>query len=241
MQIVEFAPRPAPSFSNLWLWTLGSFGMLLVWDASGLDLPLARLIAGNHGFALRDHWAIAGALHEGARGVAWLLGLWLLAGVWWPTGVLRQLSRPARVQWLLTTLLALMLISALKYSSQTSCPWDLAEFGGAGSYLSHWDWGRPDGGSGHCFPAGHASAGFAFIGGFFVLRQVSRRRAAQCLAAVLAAGAVLGLAQQLRGAHFMSHTLWTAWFCWSGAWLIDTAIGLPGYSAEGILPCHETS
>ena len=26
---------------------------------------------------------------------------------------------------------------------------------------------------------------------------------------------LLGLAQQMRGAHFMSHTLWTAWLCWT--------------------------
>jgi len=41
------------------------------------------------------------------------------------------------------------------------------------------------------------------------------------LAAALAAGLVLGVAQQLRGAHFMSHTLWSAWLCWVVAWGID--------------------
>jgi membrane-associated PAP2 superfamily phosphatase len=232
MELVEVGDRPS-GHSNVVLWTLGSFGFLLAWDASGLDLVLARLMAGSHGFALREHWALAGALHQGGRQIAWLLGLWLLAGVWWPTGVLRQLSRAARVRWLASTLLSLLLISGLKYSSQTSCPWDLAEFGGGGSYLSHWAWGRADGGSGHCFPAGHASAAFAFVGGFFVLRQVSRRRAAQCLAAALGAGAVLGLAQQLRGAHFMSHTLWTAWFCWAIAWTVHTAVGLSSYLPPG--------
>ena len=27
-------------------------------------------------------------------------------------------------------------------------------------------------------------------------------------------GLLLGAAPQLRGARYMSHTLWTAWFCW---------------------------
>jgi hypothetical protein len=31
----------------------------------------------------------------------------------------------------------------------------------------------------------------------------------------MTAGIVLGLSQQMRGAHFMSHTLWTAWLCWT--------------------------
>mgnify|MGYP003449324878 CR=1 FL=1 len=34
-------------------------------------------------------------------------------------------------------------------------------------------------------------------------------------------GFALGAVQQLRGAHFMSHTLWTAWICWTLGWLAD--------------------
>jgi hypothetical protein len=34
------------------------------------------------------------------------------------------------------------------------------------------------------------------------------------LLAVLAAGALFGWAQLARGAHFPSHTLWSAWLCW---------------------------
>ena len=37
----------------------------------------------------------------------------------------------------------------------------------------------------------------------------------------MAAGFALGLAQQMRGAHFMSHTLWTAWLCWTASWFCD--------------------
>jgi membrane-associated PAP2 superfamily phosphatase len=32
------------------------------------------------------------------------------------------------------------------------------------------------------------------------------------------------VAQQWRGAHFTSHTLWTAWVCWVVAWLVDMAV-----------------
>ena len=43
------------------------------------------------------------------------------------------------------------------------------------------------------------------------------------LAGALASGLVLGLGQQVRGAHFMSHTLWAGWLCWSAGWLYDLA------------------
>jgi membrane-associated PAP2 superfamily phosphatase len=41
------------------------------------------------------------------------------------------------------------------------------------------------------------------------------------LIAALAAGLLLGLVQQLRGAHYLSHTLWTAWICWAVGFAID--------------------
>lgn len=96
-------------------------------------------------------------------------------------------------------------------------------FGRSAQYLSHWRWpGTGDGGSGHCFPAGHASAGFSFVSGWFAFRRAGQRRlAGRWLGAALAAGLLLGLAQQARGAHFMSHTLWSAWLCWAVAWGLD--------------------
>jgi membrane-associated PAP2 superfamily phosphatase len=207
----------------VWPWTLAAFGLLVAWDASGLDLPLARMMADGQGFALRDNWVAGVLLHDWMRRAAFLAGAWLLVGLWWPVGVLRRLSRGARLRWLASLVLGIALINVLKYSSRSSCPWDLAEFGGVGAYLSHWAWGHSDGGPGRCFPAGHASAAFAFVGGFFALRPVSPRLARACLALVATAGLVLGAAQQLRGAHFMSHTLWTAWFCWLAAWSLDAA------------------
>jgi membrane-associated PAP2 superfamily phosphatase len=37
----------------------------------------------------------------------------------------------------------------------------------------------------------------------------------------VAVGLLLGLGQQLRGAHFMSHTLWSGLLCWLSAWGLD--------------------
>ena len=120
-------------------------------------------------------------------------------------------------------LLALAVVSVTKNLSTTSCPWDLAEFGGVARHVSHWAMGVLDGGGGRCFPAGHASAGFAFAGGYFALRRKAPAAARWWLAGSLLAGLVLGAAQQVRGAHFMSHTLWSGWICWTTGWLCDLA------------------
>ena len=218
-------PRPRSLLSSSTLrWTAGSLLFLLAWDASGLDLVLAHWFGTAQGFALRDHWFFTTVLHEGARRLSWLLVVGLSLAVWWPVGVLRQLDRWQRLQLVVSILLGLALVVAIKRISSTSCPWDLAEFGGLARYVSHWRFGLVDGGGAHCFPAGHASAGFAFVGGYFVLRDRAPRAARIWLATALTAGLVLGVSQQMRGAHFMSHTLWTAWLCWTVAWACHSLV-----------------
>jgi len=165
-------------------------------------------------------------LHEGARYVAWAFALALCVGVWWPRGALTRLELGRRLQLALTPLLVAMVPAMLKRFSSTSCPWDLHEFGGTAHLVSHWALGGGgDGGSGHCFPAGHAASGFAFVGGYFAFRHDEPTIARRWLVGALFAGFALGIAQQVRGAHFMSHTLWTAWLCVALSWVLDGIFG----------------
>lgn len=215
--------RPYAGNRTLLAWTIASFCALILWDALGQDMALARLFGTDSGFPMREQWFFVQVMHEGARRLGWVVVLLLALGVWWPRGALRQLALAERMQLASSALVALATISILKNLSNTSCPWDLAEFGGVARHVSHWALGVLDGGGGHCFPAGHASAGFAFLGGYFALRREHALAARIWLAAALIAGFVLGGAQQVRGAHFMSHTLWTGWFCWTAGWLWDMA------------------
>jgi membrane-associated PAP2 superfamily phosphatase len=202
-----------------WL-TLAFVGLAMAWDAAGLDLPLARLAGSAAGFPWRDHWLLSALLHDGARRLSWLLALALCLSVWWPLGVLKQLPPGRRLQLAISTMLAALVVSVLKVGSHTSCPWELNEFGSVARYATHWTL-RTDGGTGHCFPAGHAASGFSFVSAYFAFRPFDHAAARRWLAAAVGAGLVLGLAQQWRGAHFMSHTLWTAAICWSVALAID--------------------
>lgn len=226
MKPVSAQPIVASTFfaSGIVRVTVAGFVLLLVWDLSGLDLILARWFGSPTGFPLQHHWFWEGVLHWRVKQIQWLPALLLFSMVVWPVGFMRQLRLGQRLQLAGGTLLALALISGMKLMSLTSCPWDMREFGGAAVNVSHWLWGTADGGGGRCFPAGHASVGFAFVGGFFVFRQVSPRVARVWLAAALLAGLVLALAQQVRGAHYMSHTLWTAWLCWLSAALLDAVV-----------------
>ncbi|MGB4359151.1 MAG: phosphatase PAP2 family protein [Rhodoferax sp.] len=191
---------------------------LLMWDASGLDLAVMQGLADEQGFALRDNWWLAEVLHTRSRQLALVVFLAVIAMIWWPVGWFRTLARWQRIEIVLGIALCLLTISSLKHFSLTSCPWDLQEFGGKASYVSHWTWGTRDGGAGHCFPAGHASSALAFIAlvlpWFFSGNAKLHRRGQWLLLLVLFSGLVLGLAQTLRGAHYPSHSLWTIWICW---------------------------
>jgi membrane-associated PAP2 superfamily phosphatase/protein-S-isoprenylcysteine O-methyltransferase Ste14 len=189
--------------------------VLLIWDASGADMVMAHLAGGPNGFPWRASWLTTVVLHDGLRLLSWAGAAWVLLSLGWPTGPLRSITLGGRV-WLLGTLvLSTLLVSGAKHWSLTSCPWDLVEFGGIAEHLSHWHWGAADGGPGHCFPAGHASGGFAFIAGAFALQRSRPAAARACLAGAVALGLAMGLGQQWRGAHFMSHTLWSGWLCWA--------------------------
>lgn len=204
--------------------TLLSLLLLLAWDAGNGDLWLARAIGGPTGFVWQDNFWLVTVMHRGGKALGWALLFGLLVAVRWPVGVLRRLGASERGQLVIGALVSVVVVGLIKHASQTSCPWDLAEFGGHATHVSHWLWGVRDGGSGHCFPAGHASVGFAFVGGWFVLRRHDVRAARAWLLAALAFGLVLGVGQQLRGAHFLSHTLWSAWLCWVCGWATDIAL-----------------
>ena len=212
--------------------TVAALLALLAWDASGLDLPSARLFGSVQGFALRDSGWTSTLLHEGGRLAAWVT-LAAVTLALWRTPSPQQPSRAQRGAWIVVMLLCILAVPALKRFSPTSCPWDLAEFGGVATYVSHWRLGLADGGSGRCFPSGHAVAAFGFFGMYFLWRAHSALRARAWLVGVLFAGLVFGLAQLARGAHYPSHTLWSAWACWA---LCVAASSLPGLQSVSAKP-----
>lgn len=198
---------------KLWVATVAALVVLVAWEFSGLDLATSRHFAGGQGFVWRDHWLAQRVLHDGGR---WLAGLVLgallvraaLPGRAGP-------SRRERIYWVLVSLACFLLVPALKRLSETSCPWSLTEFGGTLPYVAHWRLGVTDGGPGHCFPSGHAVAAFGLLPQYFLWRARDCRRARAWLVAVALLGLLFGGAQLVRGAHFVSHTLWSAWLCWT--------------------------
>lgn len=204
-------PAPTPGSTAL----IAALLALLLWDASGADLALAAWYGSASGFAWQHHPWLTHLAHDGVRRLGWVLLAVLTLGIGWPLGPLRALSRRERAHMVLAAWLCIAAVAAAKGISRTSCPWDMQLFGGTVPYVSHWNWWRSDGGPGHCFPGGHASTALAFLPVGWWLRSHRPRLGAAVLTATVAAGLLLGWVQQVRGAHYLSHNLWTLWICWA--------------------------
>ncbi len=207
---------------------------LLAWEASGGDRALSAWAGGNAGFPLRQPGSRASWLHEAGRGLGALALALLLVDAAWPAppwrapGAARGVARRRLVA--AATVATLLAVPALKRASRTSCPWDVVDYGGSVPWVSHWVLAVVDGGPGHCFPSGHAVAAFAFLVPALAARRQHPRAARAALAGVLAAGALFGGVQLLRGAHYLSHLLWSAWLCAAVAVAVDGAGRLqPGF------------
>lgn len=224
MTSADQAPTSPWSRARGWAISGGLLALALLWDLSGWDLQVMQWFGSEQGFALRNNWWLSTVMHTRAQQLADVTYVFLLAMVFWPLGPFKSVSRRQRVAALVAITASVLAVSILKRISLTSCPWDLSLFGGTASYISHWHLGVRDGGHGHCFPSGHASSALSFLAlSFPALFSPDPARQGQGRALLLLVGVlglVFGLTQTVRGAHYPSHTLWTAWVCWTVGWLV---------------------
>lgn len=144
----------------------------------------------------------------------------------------RALRRPLAYL-VISVLAATVAVSVLKKFSDVDCPWDLARYGGSHVYrdlLQASSVHKPRGG---CYPAGHASAGYAWISLYFFFKSVRPRWKWFGLAIGVGAGLAFGIAQQFRGAHFASHDVMTFAVCWLVASICYHAFRLHRVSPAG--------
>lgn len=173
-------------------------------------------------WALRDAMFTQRILHTSGRDastLAWLV-ITIAAFVAWRRTDWARWRRPLACL-SLSVLIATSLVAVLKHLTNVDCPWDVSGFGGTNAYVglfAHRSPGLPE--ASGCFPAGHASAGYSWVALYFFLTSVRPSKRWIGLGVGLALGLVFGVAQQLRGAHFVSHDLWSLMVCWLTAVMV---------------------
>lgn len=174
--------------------------------------------AGNQVWPFMRHWFFKGVLHAGGRRFVRLIGLiWLLGFILVSLRPKWRRYRKSLLYVLCGSAIGPIIVGAGKQLTHIYPPWDLQMFGSSQPYIRLFDPVPGQAPIGHAFPAGHASSGYCFFSLYFILRHhnVPYRVAGFCFGLFL--GVVFGLAQQIRGAHFPSHDLFTLAICWYGA------------------------
>ncbi|WP_164549077.1 phosphatase PAP2 family protein [Amphritea opalescens] len=185
-------------------------------DVQGFDLRLADAIYAFEGgsWNLHNSWLLETVIHNGGRmlvGALILLNLGALASTWLSH---RMRSYRVGLAYLLGAVItSLLIVSSLKGITHISCPWDFQRYGGKQFYtpIINAIFGS---GTVRCFPAGHASGGYAWVALYFFCRLYKPQWRMAALSVGLLLGMAFGLSQQFRGAHFLSHDLWTLAICW---------------------------
>lgn len=177
-------------------------------------------------WVLNDHWITNNLIHKGGKylstlaiAVSILLYIFLLIS-----------SNEKYVKWrkpliylILASLTSATLVSLLKVVTNMDCPWNLIQFGGNRPFVGLLEMRPREMGNGKCFPAGHASSGYAWVSLYFFFKMTISKYRWIGLCCGIFAGLIFGISQQLRGAHFVSHDIATLSVCWITALLFYLA------------------
>jgi len=115
----------------------------------------------------------------------------------------------------LSAILVPVVVGGLKKATNMPCPKNEIHYGGVYPSTKVWEsypktFNQPS--SIKCFPAGHASGGFALLSLFFLFKR--KRNRVFALIGALIVGWSMGLYKMLIGDHFFSHTFITMVIAW---------------------------
>lgn len=202
--------------------TLSFMLAVLVLELGGVDIIIADKLFQLQGssWQLKDAWITNDLIHDRGRGLVGLVfmaTLLLVAATF--AGDRMRIHRRGLLYVLTSALIAVAIVNVMKATTHLDCPWDIDRYGGVKTYASLF-MTRPAGPEfGRCFPAEHASGAYCWLGFFFLARHFRPQWRLRALGIIGGLGIVFGAAQQLRGAHFLSHDVWTIYICWMSATL----------------------
>ncbi len=203
---------------------------LLLFSLSPLDTALQALLYDPNGHAWlvdRNHRLLRWLFYDGVKLVYALLviGGWLALAL-----TFRRVSRLRGMRWrLLVVCLSLTLcpisVGILKAATEMPCPKQLQIYGGNMPHVTILQrlTGQAPRLQAVCYPAGHASGGFALMSLMFLFSSPLWQR--RLLGLGLVIGWVIGGYKMLIGDHFLSHTwitmLWDGQLILIIAWLVS--------------------
>lgn len=208
----------------LFLFAIPVFVSLLavISEYTGFDLWLTGHFYApvSQSWPYKSRFLTTTVLHTGAKDFMVLIALLNLLAV--PITYFIPKLRPYSKHLLYVFVAALtgsLVVGELKSLTHIYTPWELTLFDGDKPYIRLFDAVPPGAEVGYGFPGGHSSGGFAYLDMYFALLVQRHRYQYYALLIPLLLGIIFSATQEVRGAHFLSHDMFSFVICWTSALL----------------------
>lgn len=213
-------PRPLSKPLNLWAYLgipAATAVILILLELTDVDMDIARLAWDPQAddFIGRHSYFLENILHDRAKQA--VIALAVMAAIGFAASFKLQRLQTWRRELgclVLSMALATGFVTPVKVLTGVQCPWSLTQFGGKETYSELLSPRPATSKPGLCWPGGHATTGFTLFALFFIFRDRKPALAKAGLALAFTLGTVFSVGRMLQGAHFLSHNIWTAVFCW---------------------------
>ncbi len=191
--------------------------LVLLFELTSLDLQATDRVYDfiAHRWPHQHEWVYASLLHTGGK---WLVvGIAAAAFVGWLASFRLPSLRPwrrAALYLVVCVALSALVIGALKATTNRFTPWDMDRYGGRVPYTTLFSGTPPAFTGGRGFPAAHAASALSLCALYFIAYDRRTPRAWLWLLPSVLLGGLFAYTQHVRGAHFLSHNVWSAGICW---------------------------
>ena len=214
---------------QIWITAALLVGAILFFGLSGADVWVQR-----HFYNFQTHQWIVDTndevlkfiFYDGIKRLLIVIAVLLLLGLilGWKRERMRSYRRGLIIV-VLSSIVVPLAVGSLKAVSNMPCPKNLNIFDGAYPHTCVWE--KYTAKECHlekqkCWPAGHASGGFALLSLVFLFHRRKNKIAAATMAMVI--GWSLGSYKMLIGDHFLSHTVITMILAWLLILLITNGV-----------------
>lgn len=195
------------------------FLIIILFEITQLDLYIQNLFFNfetSKWFLDKSNYVLKFLLYDGIKKVLVLFSfLIFLVLIFFKRNRIISIYKQGLVLVLLSLIIVPITIGFLKSISNTPCPKNIEYYGGSYPNIKVFELYPKDfvqDKKVKCWPAGHASGGFALLSLFFLFKKRKNKIAAFSFAFILAWS--MGLYKMLIGDHFFSHTFITMLIAW---------------------------
>lgn len=205
-------------FQKCFLWlAISLVGILLLGQLTNLDLMIQDYYydTASGAFPWEQTWFANNFMHQQLKAFivrsGQLLILIMLVDAFKPWSKIDAFMRVRLRFVVIASLLVPATVRTVKKFSVLHCPFEIDRYGGDAPFLRLLDSVPSNLSVGHCFPAGHATTGLWLAALCVFWLPHDTNKASKIFFAGLSVGFIMGWVQQMRGHHFLFHTLWSSW------------------------------